>query len=680
MENFRRMKQQKRHTSAVLVPAPVTAEHPLAATPLPSERSTSPIQAKRRQVADTGWSFAQLPISRYDRQDGQQAKGISEGPTQLKAQGEKPLTGSAEPTHQQENRTGLPDQLKAGVEHLSGFSLDGVQVHYNSSRPSQMNALAYTRGTQIHVGPGQEKHLAHEAWHVVQQKQGRVKPTLQLKGVSINDNKALEREADIMGTKALHTSGTTRSQHDEGMWTETHTSKETASPAQLQEATGSGNVIQRAIGLEIEIPVPIDRLTNAQVNQINHYVTQSRDPALTQREQADLRVQARIIKERHGRVPYGTIRPSVNGFHLDADHDNRVNPPLAEWPFLEGGNDSILEIVMEPAIDVNTFNTTMNNIATLVQNINAQTQDLTTRWAIPGTANISAGPMDYTAIGLPPTARPARYGFEGSIQVNIGIDPREYHSLIKWYGKSDYAKDNSEHGRALYHQIRNDISTAVNVGRSITKNISRGMTSTDLQQAGNLRGLRGWITHLAFYLRRGLIPRGQLGGSGKNVAPVLLKSPNQIFSNYGMTPEERNYFTNNRAEIMNQILQKVERGNDRNRALNLIDVFASEERGSFSAATLTDLQGTADDVALTGGPIDDPTGVGPQRTGNAAVQGLPPVAAPHVGGGPHTRGGVVLEFRTLPGLYDGVDQWRALGLAFLRAAQERNTRNGIASK
>jgi hypothetical protein len=76
------------------------------------------------------------------------------------------------------NRTGLPDHLKAGVEHLSGFSLDEVRVHYNSSQPAQMQALTYTQGTDIHVAPGQEEHLPHEAWHVVQQAQGRVRPTM----------------------------------------------------------------------------------------------------------------------------------------------------------------------------------------------------------------------------------------------------------------------------------------------------------------------------------------------------------------------------------------------------------------------------------------------------------------------------------------------------------------------
>lgn len=103
-----------------------------------------------------------------------------------------------------ENNTGLPDQLKSGIENLSGYAMDDVRVHYNSGQPTQLQAHAYAQGTDIHVAPGQERHLAHEAWHVVQQKQGRVKPTLQMKaGVNVNDDSGLEKEADVMGTKAL---------------------------------------------------------------------------------------------------------------------------------------------------------------------------------------------------------------------------------------------------------------------------------------------------------------------------------------------------------------------------------------------------------------------------------------------------------------------------------------------
>ena len=102
------------------------------------------------------------------------------------------------------NNTGLPDNIKMGVEKLSGYSMDDVKVHYNSSKPAQLQAHAYAQGTDIHVGPGQEQHLPHEAWHVVQQKQGRVKPTKQLKAKeSINDDKALETEAEDMGDNVM---------------------------------------------------------------------------------------------------------------------------------------------------------------------------------------------------------------------------------------------------------------------------------------------------------------------------------------------------------------------------------------------------------------------------------------------------------------------------------------------
>lgn len=109
--------------------------------------------------------------------------------------------------HAPANRTGLPDALKAGVEALSGYSMDDVRVHRNSNAPAQLQAHAFAQGTDIHVAPGQEKHLPHEAWHVVQQKQGRVNATERLEsGVPVNDDAGLEREADVMGAAAMRPS------------------------------------------------------------------------------------------------------------------------------------------------------------------------------------------------------------------------------------------------------------------------------------------------------------------------------------------------------------------------------------------------------------------------------------------------------------------------------------------
>jgi hypothetical protein len=117
------------------------------------------------------------------------------------------LQGKFEPIQLKEgakkNDTGLPNNLKAGIEGLSGASLDGVKVHYNSAKPAKLQAHAYAQGKDIHVASGQEKHLPHEAWHVVQQVQGRVKPTMSKGGAQINDDQSLETEADVQGAKAM---------------------------------------------------------------------------------------------------------------------------------------------------------------------------------------------------------------------------------------------------------------------------------------------------------------------------------------------------------------------------------------------------------------------------------------------------------------------------------------------
>jgi hypothetical protein len=110
----------------------------------------------------------------------------------------------AEPVQMQaENNTGLPDTLKAGVERLSGIDMSEVRVHYNSDKPAQLGALAYTQGKDIHVAAGQERHLPHEAWHVVQQARQQVQPTVQTKGAAVNDEPGLENEASEKGRQSL---------------------------------------------------------------------------------------------------------------------------------------------------------------------------------------------------------------------------------------------------------------------------------------------------------------------------------------------------------------------------------------------------------------------------------------------------------------------------------------------
>lgn len=192
--------------SARSLPVKGSAESPAVASAL----ANAPRTVAQRQQLDAAFGAA------IQRQAGPGDEEVLQGklvPIQREGlEEEEPLQGkfqtiqrAADESSDAEspNQTGLPDNLKAGVESLSGMSLDNVRVHYNSSQPAQLNALAYAQGTDIHVAPGQEHHVPHEAWHVVQQAQGRVQPTMQLReGVPVNDDEGLEHEADVMGAQA----------------------------------------------------------------------------------------------------------------------------------------------------------------------------------------------------------------------------------------------------------------------------------------------------------------------------------------------------------------------------------------------------------------------------------------------------------------------------------------------
>ena len=172
--------------------------------------NNSPRAAQLVQMQAMTGEYSAEPIQQQGMEEEELLQGKFD-PVQ-KMDDEELLQGKFDPVQMKPNRTGLPDRLKSGIENLSGYTMDDVNVHYNSDKPSQLQAHAYAQGTDIHMAPGQEKHLPHEAWHVVQQKQGRVTPTRQMMGkVNVNDDIGLEKEADVMGARALNSgAGQTR--------------------------------------------------------------------------------------------------------------------------------------------------------------------------------------------------------------------------------------------------------------------------------------------------------------------------------------------------------------------------------------------------------------------------------------------------------------------------------------
>lgn len=123
---------------------------------------------------------------------------------QLAPAGRPPAARPATPPR---GPTGLPGGLRSGLERLSGLDLGDVRVHHDSPLPGQVRAAAFARGDDIHLGPGMARHLPHEGWHVVQQRQGRVRATHQMKDGPGNADRGLEHEADVMGARALALGG-----------------------------------------------------------------------------------------------------------------------------------------------------------------------------------------------------------------------------------------------------------------------------------------------------------------------------------------------------------------------------------------------------------------------------------------------------------------------------------------
>ncbi len=119
-------------------------------------------------------------------------------------------SGSSNPAS---GASGSPEKMsgsyRSKMETAFGADFSGITIHRNAPSAKSMNALAYTQGEHIHFAPGQydpgskegQTLLGHELTHVVQQRQGRVQATTQAKGMPINDNPALEKEADDMGEK-----------------------------------------------------------------------------------------------------------------------------------------------------------------------------------------------------------------------------------------------------------------------------------------------------------------------------------------------------------------------------------------------------------------------------------------------------------------------------------------------
>lgn len=106
--------------------------------------------------------------------------------------------------------THMPEEVQTKMESSFDTDFSSVNIHKNSSSATDVGALAYAQGNDVHFAPGQynpnsqegQELLGHELTHVVQQRQGRVQGTQNKGGENINKDESLEKEADAKGEKA----------------------------------------------------------------------------------------------------------------------------------------------------------------------------------------------------------------------------------------------------------------------------------------------------------------------------------------------------------------------------------------------------------------------------------------------------------------------------------------------
>lgn len=115
--------------------------------------------------------------------------------------------------NQMKKNESLPEDLQENMENSFGQDFTNVNIQKNSQEAVDLNARAFTKGDSVHFAPGEfnpnsekgKNLIGHEFAHVTQQRSGVVKPTSVMgKGLSLNDDKELESEADNFGEKAVN--------------------------------------------------------------------------------------------------------------------------------------------------------------------------------------------------------------------------------------------------------------------------------------------------------------------------------------------------------------------------------------------------------------------------------------------------------------------------------------------
>jgi hypothetical protein len=210
------------HSESGNVTAPalaVLSPPPLQLSAVPTEKKEEPDSIEQEVFAGKSFSSgpsmpAEQPSTPPSLGNNSENKDKSITPFQLKKTGgiiqKKETLPFQKKSNQSSSSSSLPEDTRGKMENAFKTDFSNVNIHTNSQSATDVGALAYTQGNDVHFAPGQFKPntqsgqelIGHELTHVVQQRAGKVQPTTNVGGMPVNDSKGLENEADNMGRKA----------------------------------------------------------------------------------------------------------------------------------------------------------------------------------------------------------------------------------------------------------------------------------------------------------------------------------------------------------------------------------------------------------------------------------------------------------------------------------------------
>ena len=158
-----------------------------------AQRMKKPQIANLQQTPAVGVQIGNQAMGALVGYDASKSKSDPALEDKMRAKLQKQFSFPNQEAHREPGGVPLPPAIQNEYEEKSGVPLDDVRVHYNSKKPSGFQANAFTYGSDIYLGAGNQECIGHEIGHVVQQKKGKVVPTHFEQGFPVNSKPELER-------------------------------------------------------------------------------------------------------------------------------------------------------------------------------------------------------------------------------------------------------------------------------------------------------------------------------------------------------------------------------------------------------------------------------------------------------------------------------------------------------